>query len=110
MTIVLIIVLKKDDNHPPTPPGPDPGDDTYDPYEVITFDDANMNYTMRRDANIAFEYPYKETFNNKLINTIEMKGNQYFGNSALKLAFSPSQAKAVEKTDKEAPAAPPVAG
>lgn len=92
LTLILVFALKSDDDHPVPPPLPD---ETFDPYEVEEFDEDGMQYSMVRNGNIAFDYPYMETANNRFINNVALAGS-LIGTPVLNLRFSDKSAKKAE--------------
>ena len=76
--MTLVLVLKKKDE--PIPP-PQPDLPPVNPYTVLEYDEANMQYTLGRNKALDFTYPFNETFNNKIIETISLMGSVNFANS-----------------------------
>jgi hypothetical protein len=70
LTLILVFTLKKKD---PQPPMPDDGPH-FNPYRVLNYDDKSNTYTLSRWSNLKFQYPFNETFNNKLLNTFKLQG------------------------------------
>lgn len=70
LTIVLVIVLGKGGNNPP----PAPDGPVFNPYEILAYNDSALYYKLQRNPSLAFDYPYNETLNNVLYDTIVVQG------------------------------------
>jgi hypothetical protein len=66
ITLILIFTLKGGNK----PPGPNI--DHFNPYKVLEYDSKTNTYTLGRETNLKFSYPFNETYNNKLLNTFKL--------------------------------------
>ena len=90
LTLILVFALKGGDK-------PGPNIDHFNPYKVLEYDSKTNTYTLGRETNLKFQYPFNETYNNKLLNTFKLQGsNNFTDKSTYKFKFFAGGSKSEE--------------